>query len=224
MQLTIDLVLVGIFALLVVIGWWRGFLKTVLSLGRLILSFLITILLGPAVSAWIDEAFVNPPVYESVHEKFTALANEAAATAQGGVDALIQKIPSTFQGYLDLENVDPSSDIHALADEWSVTVAGGISKVIATVIGYILLFVVAFILLTVAIFIIGKIADSIKLVHTVDKLLGLALGVISGCIAVLLISTVLGAILSVTGQEAVVEESFMLKLSAGIRDMIFNKG
>lgn len=221
MQLTIDILLLAVFGLLVFIGWRRGFIKAVLSLARLVLSFLLTILLGPAVSAWIDSTFVNPPVYETVHKKFSELAAEASASAQGGVDALVQKIPSSFKGYLDLENIDPAADIHGLADEWAKTVAGGISKVIATVIGYVLLFLVCFLLLTVVLFIVRKMLDQIKLIHMTDKILGLALGAVSGCIAVLLISTVLGGILSVTGQESLVEGSFMLRLSAGVRDLIF---
>lgn len=221
MQFAVDFFLLAIFGLLVFQGWRRGFLKAVFSLGRLILSVLLTFLLGPAVSGWIDRAFVNPPVYESVHKKFTEIADEVAATAQNGVDALVQKIPSAFKGYLDTESIDPAADVYALADEWSLTVAGGISKVIATVIGYVLLFLVCFVLLTVAIFIVTKLVDRIRLVRLTDKLLGLILGVISGTVAVLLISAVLGAILSVTGQENVVEQSFMLRLSAGVREMIF---
>lgn len=221
MQFAVDFFLLAIFGLLVFQGWRRGFLKAVFSLGRLILSVLLTFLLGPAVSGWIDRAFVNPPVYESVHKKFTEIADEVAATAQNGVDALVQKIPSAFKGYLDTESIDPAADVYALADEWSLTVAGGISKVIAAVIGYVLLFLVCFVLLTVAIFIVTKLVDRISLVRLTDKLLGLILGVISGTVAVLLISAVLGAILSVTGQETVVEQSFMLRLSAGVREMIF---
>ena len=222
MQLAIDLILLAIFGLLAFVGWRRGFIRTILSLGRLVLSFLLTLALGPAVSEWVDRTFVYPPVYESIHAKFTALASEAAATAQGGVDALVQKIPAALKGYLDLEAVDPSADLYALADDWSVSVAGSISGVIAKVAGYVLLFAVSFILLTLAIFLTGKMVDHIRFVRTVDRLLGLILGSISGCVAVLLISAVLGALLSVTGQETVVESSFMLRLSAGVREGIFH--
>ncbi len=221
MQLTIDLLLLAMFGLFALIGWWRGFLKAVFGLGRLILSFVITILLGPAVSAWLDRILVNPPVYEAVHRKFTDLAAEVAATAQGGVDALAQKVPAVFKGYLNLDEADPAADVYALADEWSVTVSNGISKVIATVIGYILLFILAFILLTVVIFILGKLVDQIRLIRTTDKILGLLLGVVSGVIAVILISTILGALLPLLGHESIVNQSFMLRLSEGLRNLIF---
>jgi hypothetical protein len=102
MQFAVDILLLGVFGLLAFLGWRRGFLKTVFSLGKLVLALILTILLGPSVAAWLDVTFVNPPVYEAVHEKFSALAAEAAATAQGSIDGLIQRIPAVFRGYLDV--------------------------------------------------------------------------------------------------------------------------
>jgi uncharacterized membrane protein required for colicin V production len=220
MQLVIDILLIAIFALLVFRGWWRGFMKSILSLGRLILSLVITILFGSAFAAWIDAKFVNPPVFEAVFKKFSDVAAEVTASAEGGIDALVEKIPEAFRGYLDLESVDPTAEINALVEEWSHTVADSISKVIATVIGYILLFVLTFLVLTVVIFIVTRFAK-LPAIKTVDKLLGLVVGLFSGAVAVIFISVILSAILGVIGQEAVVEGSFMLRLFSGIKNLLF---
>ncbi len=220
MQLVIDILLIVIFGLLVFRGWWRGFMKSVLSLGRLILSLVITIAFGASFAAWIDAKFVNPPVFEAVFKKFSDVAAEVTASAEGGIDALVEKIPEAFRGYLDLESVDPTAEINALVEEWSHTVADGISKVIATVIGYILLFVLTFLVLTVVIFIVTRFAK-LPAIKTVDKLLGLVVGLFSGAVAVIFISVILSAILGVIGQEAVVEGSFMLRLFSGIKDLLF---
>lgn len=220
MQLVIDILLIVIFGLLVFRGWWRGFMKSVLSLGRLILSLVITIVFGASFAAWIDAKFVNPPVFEAVFKKFSDIAAEVTASAEGGIDALVEKIPEAFRGYLDLETVDPTAEINALVEQWSHTVADGISKIIATVIGYILLFVLAFLVLTVVIFIVTRFAK-LPAIKTVDKLLGLVVGIFSGAIAVIFISVILSAILGVIGQEAVVEGSFMLRLFSGIKDLLF---
>lgn len=220
MQLVIDILLIVIFGLLVFRGWWRGFMKSILSLGRLILSLVITIAFGASFAAWIDAKFVNPPVFEAVFKKFSDVAAEVTASAEGGIDALVEKIPEAFRGYLDLESVDPTAEINALVEEWSHTVADGISKVIATVIGYILLFVLTFLVLTVVIFIVTRFAK-LPAIKTVDKLLGLVVGIVSGAVAVIFISVILSAILGVIGQEAVVEGSFMLRLFSGIKDLLF---
>lgn len=220
MQLVIDILLIVIFALLVFRGWRRGFMKSVLSLGRLILSLIITVLFGSAFAAWLDAKFVNPPIFDAVFKKFSEIAAEVTATAEGGVDALVEKIPEAFRGYLDLETLDPSAEINALVEQWSHTVADGISKVIATVLGYILLFIISFIVLTVAIFIISKVAK-LPFIKTADKLLGLVVGIASGAIAVIFLSVVLSAILGVLGQGELVEGSFMLRLFSGIKDLLF---
>lgn len=221
MQLVIDVLLIIIFALLVFRGWMRGFMKSVLSLGRLILSVLITILFGSAFAGWIDATFVNPPVFDTVFKKFSDIAAEVTATAEGGIDALVEKIPEAFRGYLDLESIDPASEINALVEEWSHTVADSISKVIATVLGYILLFALSFILLTVVIFIVGKLAK-LPALKTVDKLLGLAMGAVSGVVTVIFISVILSALFGVFGQADVVEGSFMLRLFSGLKDALMS--
>lgn len=195
-------------------------MKSILSLGRLILSLVITIAFGASFAAWIDAKFVNPPVFEAVFKKFSDVAAEVTASAEGGIDAFVEKIPEAFRGYLDLESVDPTAEINALVEEWSHTVADGISKVIATVIGYILLFVLTFLVLTVVIFIVTRFAK-LPAIKTVDKLLGLVVGIVSGAVAVIFISVILSAILGVIGQEAVVEGSFMLRLFSGIKDLLF---
>lgn len=220
MQLVIDILLIVIFGLLVFRGWWRGFMKSVLSLGRLILSLVITIVFGASFAAWIDAKFINPPVFEAVFKKFSDIAAEVTASAEGGIDALVEKIPEAFRGYLDLESVDPTAEINALVEEWSHTVADGISKVIATVIGYILLFVLAFLVLTLVIFIVTRFAK-LPAIKTVDKLLGLVVGLFSGAAVVIFISVILSALLDIFGQEALVEGSFMLRLFSGIKDLLF---
>ena len=221
MQLVIDILLIAIFALLVFRGWWRGFMKSILSLGRLILSLVITILFGSAFAAWLDAKFVNPPVFEAVFKKFSDVAAEVTASAEGGIDALVEKIPEAFRGYLDLESVDPTAEINALVEEWSHTVADGISRVISLILGYILLFVISFVVLTVVIFIVGKLAK-LPAIKTVDKLLGLVMGVISGAVAVIIISVILSAVLGVIGQGEVVEASFMLRLFSGLKDALLS--
>lgn len=221
MQLVIDILFAVIFLLLVFRGWRRGFMKSVLSLGRLILSLIITIAFGATFAAWIDEKFVNPPVFDAVFKKFSEVAAEVTATAEGGIDALVEKIPEFFRGYLDLEALDPTAEINALVEEWSHTVADGISKVIATVIGYILLFALAFLALTIVIFIVSKVAK-LPAIRTVDKLLGLLLGIVSGVISVIIISVILSALLSAFGQDAVVEGSFVLRLFSGVKDLLLS--
>lgn len=220
-DILLDILLIAVFAILVFQGWRRGFFKSVLRVGRLILSVVLTVIFGSSVAAWMDETFINPPVYKAVFDKLSSIADEVAATANGSVDAMVEKIPEGFRDHLDLSSVDPTAGLNALVEEWSNTVAGSISLVIATVLGYVLLFVACFLVLTVVIAIVGKLAK-LPLLKTADKILGLVMGVVSGAIAVIAISVILGALLGVFGQGELVENSFMLRLFSGLSEKLLS--
>lgn len=57
MAIVWDLILLGVFAFYVIRGCWRGFVKSVLGAGRLILSTLLTVLLGSIFCRWLSETF-----------------------------------------------------------------------------------------------------------------------------------------------------------------------
>jgi uncharacterized membrane protein required for colicin V production len=220
MQLVIDVLLIAVFGLLVFCGWRRGFMKSILGLGRLILSVVITIVFGSSFAVWLDDTFINPPIYEAVFKKFSNIAADVTATAEGGVEALVEKIPDMFRSHLDLENLDPSAKIDELVHQWSHTVADGISKVVATVLGYILLFVLSFLVLTLVIFLVSRFAK-LPFIKKTDKLLGLAIGLVSGLVAAIFLSAVVGAVLGLLGQNDIIEGSFMLRTFAWLRDLLF---
>ncbi len=219
MQLIIDILLVAVFGLLVFRGWWRGFMKSVLSLGRVLISFLITLAAGPGVSSWIDSTFVNPPVYRKVFAKLSDIAADVSASAEGSVQALVDKIPASYRGHLDLEAIDPSAKLDPLVESWSVTISNGISGILSKVIGYVLLFALCFLALTLVMFLVDKFAE-VGFVRRIDKTLGLISGVISGTLVVMLLTVVIGAILALLGQDEVAEASFMLRIFAGLRGLI----
>ncbi len=207
MSATLDLILLGVFALLVFLGWKRGFTESVLRCGRLIIAIAITLTCGSAFSSFLDRIWIHPAVYARVHPKFM----DMAAAAEGRVDALVDQIPALFRPYLDLDAPDVTADLNGLATRWADSVSHGISGILSSVVGYILLFILAFVLLSVATLILRRIT-SLPVIRTADKLLGMALGAVSGLLLVILVSVVLGAALAVTGQGDIVEGSFMLRL------------
>lgn len=212
MHILFDILLVVLFGFLVLMGYLRGFMKTVLSFGRLFLTVILTLLFGSAFSGWIDKTFVNPKVFESVYAKVSEVAGNAAE----GVEGLIERIPAAFRGFVDTAALqdkygEGGATMEAMVTDVSHTISDAMSIVISTVIGYLLLFVIIFILLTVAIFIVGKLVK-LPVIKGCDKFLGLGVGVISGLIAVTLVSTVLYAIVYVTGDMSAFDNSVIFKL------------
>ncbi len=209
MQFILDILLIAIFGLLVFRGFRRGFIRSILGLGRLILAFVITAVFGSKFSGWLDETLINPPIFELVNGKLTTLGEKA----NGSIENLHDSIPDFLSSHLGGEIGGVTGNIDATVDQWSHTIANGLSGAIATVLGTVLLFVLSFLVLTVVLLILSKIISK-TIFNGPDKLLGLVMGAISGVIAVILLSKVLGALVTVFGQEQLIYDSIILKLFA----------
>lgn len=218
MPFLIDLLLLALISVPLFLGWRRGFFRSVLSLGRLAISFLLTTLLGPTAGEWLNDRFIYAPVHASIHGRLSTAADEIANAAHNGAETLMGKVPTVLRPYLDLEKIDPSADVHALADTWSRVIAARLSHVLATAMGYALVFALAFLLLTVAIIAISHLIRKIPVIRVADRALGLTLGALIGCLGALLLSSFIAALLTASGQTDVVETSLLLRLSAGVRE------
>ncbi len=211
MSVVFDILLALVLAFLIIRGYSKGFFKSVLSLGRLALSIILTVIFGPRVSSWLDTTYVNPPIFKSVHAKLADMAAKASESTGSFFDSL----KDAYGGYLDTTALDKEAasagaDLDALVEEYSQTISHSISGVVATIIGYLLLFLVCFILLTVVIWLVGKLKN-LPVIKQCDKLLGLILGLVSGFLAVCLLSSLLYAILSATGDMSAYENSHVFK-------------
>ena len=102
MQYVIDVILALLLVYFTVRGFKRGFFKTVLSAGRLVLAILLTVALGSRVSQWIDRQYVNPPVYEKVHTKLAAMAADAGAQS----DEFFRQLGEQYGAYLDKDELN----------------------------------------------------------------------------------------------------------------------
>lgn len=216
MHLVLDILLLGIWGLFAYFGWRRGFVGAVLRFARLILSLVITVTLASTVAAWINTRWI----YGAVLSRVQGVFDDLAAKATGGVEGLIEQIPAVLRGYLDTSRIDPSSGIEAVADQMAEGVAGGLSRTISTVLGAVGLFILCYILCTIALFVADKLVK-LPFICTVDSLLGLGIGVISGGLAVVFLAAVTGAVLILRGDTAMAEASIMLRLCAGLRAGLF---
>lgn len=60
MFILLDILVVLLMAVIAFFGFKRGFVKTVLSAVRLLLAILITYLLGPHITSWVRDTFMEP--------------------------------------------------------------------------------------------------------------------------------------------------------------------
>lgn len=206
MHVFLDVLLVAVLGFFLFLGWRRGFAGSVLKSGRLILTMVITLSCGSAFSSFMDRVWIHPPVYEKVHARFTAMADAAG----GRVDTLISQSPAVFRSYLDAGAAERTQDLHRLADEWSQSVSDGISGVISSVIGHILLFLIAYAVLTLAVVLLKRLTN-LPVIGTLDRLLGLALGLVGGGLTAAFVAVILGAVLRIAGNDDLLEQTLLLR-------------
>jgi uncharacterized membrane protein required for colicin V production len=206
MHVFLDVLLVAVLGFFLFLGWRRGFAGSVLKSGRLILTMVITLSCGSAFSSFMDRVWIHPPVYERVHARFTTMADAAG----GRVDTLISQIPAVFRSYLDAGAAERTQDMHRLADEWSQSVSDGISGVISSVIGHILLFLIAYAALTLAVVLLKRLTN-LPVIGTLDRLLGLALGLVGGGLTAAFVAVILGAMLRIAGNDELLEQTLLLR-------------
>lgn len=225
MNIVFDLILVALFGFMLLRGYLKGFMKMILSFGRLILAVVITVIFGSAFSGWIDETFVNPRVFEWVHGKVSELAGNAVTN----VEEFINDLPALLKSFVDSEAFqdkygDAGASVDALVTDVSTTISDALSSVISAVIGYVLLFILAFVILTVVIFFVDKFAK-LPLIKTGDKILGLVVGAVTGIIAVALLASVLYLVVYLTGDMSAYENSVIFKFVKDINvfGFIFDK-
>ena len=209
MNVTIDLILVLILAFAIIKNLLSGFVKAVLKQGRLILTFVITGAFGSAVADLLNEKLFGQMMYDTVHSGLT----DSLGSAVGSVSAVsYESIPGFFKLFIDEQafRSAASSAGGSVIDSLSKAISEPMASFISTIVGHILLFAVTFILLTVAISVIGKVV-SMSPLGTLDKILGAALGLVCGALAVCFISAILYTVLSAMGNTDVYENSVVFK-------------
>ncbi len=219
MSWAIDLILIAVFGVTVFIGYRKGFLRTVLGFGRLLATILLTYTFGKPFSAWIDNRFVRPRIYESVKEKLTELAD----SAEGNVTAFLDNFPVRYRLFADTASADTSGGVDGLVEQYAPAISTKISQLLATVIGYILLFILLYLIISLVVHLTGKLAD-LPIIRGIDRFLGAAVGVINGVLLTCLIATILYGIMYLTDKVGLYERSVVFKFLYELRlfSRIFN--
>lgn len=211
MQYVIDVILALLLVFFIVRGYRRGFFKTVLSTGRLVIAILLTVALGTQVSQYLDQKYIHQPVYEKVHTELAGMAADAGAQS----DEFFRQLGDQYGSYVDKDVLDKQAESNAdsldqMVEEYSASISKTVSGAISTVVGYLLTFIAAFIVLTILIWLVGKLVQ-LPLLRQFDKVAGLILGLVTGFFAVSLLATAVWALLYATDSLDVYSKTYLLK-------------
>ena len=211
----------------------RGFLKSVLSFGKTLISALLAYLLGPVAATALANGFVGKGITNFVYDKIVKLYDGAVETFD--MTALFEKINTDFAWIknfgADISGLEAKyGELTSITTEelytFSKTVANPVITAVSNVLGYVGVFVVSFVLCIILTFVVKgltELLDKIPVAGKVNHWLGLALGVVTGIVVVVLgvyvadvVMQYLGAVKEGFDYNALLEEA---KLFKWLRDL-----
>lgn len=203
----LDVVVVGITARCVVLGYKKGFVTTVVTLFSYILSLILAFVLSNIFSKIIISA-IEPNVLDYVHSKIQQImASNTNLTAISFVNAL----PEFLKGLFPNDVVATIDSTMANSTEQAATMVTEtfFAPAIQLLIQSALLFVLFFVLLGILNFIARRLTfiNKIPLVGSTNAILGTVTGFIQALIIVIIIVNVVSLIISVTNNSWVILNS-----------------
>lgn len=213
MAYIVDLVLILIFSVCVLVGWKRGFIKTVMSLITGILSFLLAYIFASPVAGFLNTKLIYPFFSEFAKEKLYAVSDSAESFLEGGANNA--KLVEAFEKL--------GLDYSVIAEKLSGAVEGGVDGIasaaaepLSNAVSFALAFIGILILSFITLKIITAVLDlaaKLPVINKANTALGIAFGAIEGAFIVCVIATV--AILVSPYVTALYPEAFPESLTEG---------
>ena len=220
-----DIILIAVLAFCIIRHFIGGFTSSILGIGKFIISVALAVLFGKLIAGLLADGFVGSSISYGVFVKLKEYI--------GGLNLneFFDSIPEGFRRFAQLVGADVDAlklqyqsavtndeTIRAMADN----IARPLVETVSAILGYALVFLVVFIALSI-------VCGLLKFIHipvlsTIDKWLGLALGVVIELFSVSLLSTVVYTALEVaaalTGDVGIMDfynNSFVFKFIYNLR-------
>jgi len=177
----LDLLVIAIFALCILGGVWRGFIRTVLGFANFILAIFLTNLLYPHMGRFLRSA---GGLFDSLQTSISRMLNLDGIIADGVGAAYYDIInnlplPTVFTNTL-IENY-PDALVHSALGAAGIGeyIAGFLAGVVINIIAMVVTFIILFVGLTVLARVLNLVAK-LPVINSLNKLLGGAVGAVWG--------------------------------------------
>ena len=211
-----------ILAVAVLLGYMRGLIRTVLNLVIGVLTLVLVLIFSPRVCDFLQndtglpsyvETKVEAVVWQSIDGQTGGAADAPLDAA--GQEAVIDQLP--FVAAVKDELLERGQEYLAAGTEaFASFITTELSEKIVVLIGYILTFIVVFFVLRIAVFLL-RILEHLPIIHGLNKIGGLAAGLIEG----LLLVWILGIVLTVLGTTQIGQSAAQCVASSEILTVIY---
>ena len=221
----IDVIAVALVVLITIVGAKKGFMKTLLTLGAVVASFVGARIAAVPVAEFIYSDYISAFVLEKLNELLPngSVAGELEAVFEGVLaqfpSALVD-IARTYNLLPDLSSLAGSTADLTVASIEEMYVAPVITQ-IAAIITTLVLFVILSAILRLVVALINRffVSDKHKFVKRTNMLLGAVLGFVKSLIPVGVIGSILNLIAPAMGNEqlmSMVNTSYICQFVANL--------
>ncbi|MBC8535460.1 CvpA family protein [Feifania hominis] len=199
MTAILDLATVGIVCLSLVLCYRRGFVRSLANMVGTLISLGIAFFFSGKLGALISRAFIAPIFQNKVDDYLTHLAPAATQGTVGDpVASLFEQMPEVFQNFLNKFSVNAEalkqSVLGAPESEVRQTVVSAVADPMATAVSNLIAFVILFLGSLLLINLLTRALDLVchlPILHSVNKLLGLALGAVNALLVLFVLCSLL---------------------------------
>lgn len=210
MAYVLDIGVILIFGVCLLVGYCRGFIKSVGRVAAFIGAAIVALLLCETVAGFIFDSFVGPAVQDKVVEGL----NSANTSLSQSVDNALHNLPEFITNALSNQGIKDGGDVlgqlsggsqapTAMAERITADVVRPVMISVIKGISFIVLFFVAMAILLVVVRLLDKIFK-LPLLKGVNRTLGLLVGAITGVLFVLLAVSVVQVITASSGPDSLI--------------------
>ena len=199
MNILIDLILTIIILIFVIVAYKKGFIASLLDFLGTIIAWIASINLSEFLSLWLYNTFVKTPITDYVYLKLTESANTAAESLVASIPEFIYTAATTFG--IDINSII-SSNSGLEIDTAVSSITSGIVEPIITILIRIIVAILLYIIFAFFIKMLSKLfknVNKIPIVGSLNKFLGIVLGLLKGALIAMLVCIIFNTILGFSG-------------------------
>ena len=209
MKLLIDIILFGIIVGFMVVGYKKGFVKTILSCLKNVIAFVVAFTFSSQLAKWLKDQFFMEKVKDFIEKKIAEFLGTNSATGKD-IAPLLDSKHSGFLEFIEKMGLDIDA-LYSAVQNTDATMNDAISEYIATpcvnalsgVLAFILLFVGVLIVIAILGWILGGVAK-LPIIKGTNKLLGGVLGLCFGVFASFVVASLIRIVIPYFSDTAVI--------------------
>jgi len=179
----LDLLVLVILAACIIVGWKKGFVITVFNFFSLLITLFLTNMLYPTVSVFLRGTGIFGVIKTSVADALqldTLAGNLTRAAETEAINALA--LPDFIKTAM-LENNNPQAHAALAVSGFADYISGFLAGLVLNALAMLAVFVIVFALMKL-IAVALKILTRLPVIHSLNKLLGVAVGALQGVLFV----------------------------------------